>query len=435
MGYYNINYQSIAGNRTNTMFEINKTIDPTTVLYALNSTCGVIANSTDVMSKQQIECVMQDFRKNLSHFDQLTLVLLVTAFAILILFGVSGNGLVCYVVARNPHMRTPRNIYIINLAISDLTLCLFTQPLNLLKACATRWVLGDFMCKFVPMFAGTNVFVSTISITAIALDRFQVIVYPTRDNMRKVGTAVALTSIWLISFLMASPLLIFNSMKPFEIEGFVLYEVCLENAELVHERGAYSVACMIFQYLVPILIVSVAHARICNKLRYRMVNQHSSPQMAFQRNRCAREARRKRRTNTLLVMIGIVFACAWLPLNVFNIMADFNHGLFKVLDPYGLLVPICHLLVLCSACTNPVLYGWLNENFRKEFMKVFCSPRIKKCLASCACHCVRCRTETREEMTATNASPANGTLLTHHDGDVVSVKNNNDTGNNEITAV
>jgi len=30
------------------------------------------------------------------------------------------------------------------------------------------------MCKFVPMCAGANVFVSTISITAIALDRFQV---------------------------------------------------------------------------------------------------------------------------------------------------------------------------------------------------------------------------------------------------------------------
>ena len=71
-------------------------------------------------------------------------------------------------------MRTPRNIFIINLAISDLTLCLFTQPFNLMKVCMSTWTLGDFMCKFVPMLSGTNVFVSTISITAIALDRFQV---------------------------------------------------------------------------------------------------------------------------------------------------------------------------------------------------------------------------------------------------------------------
>jgi len=99
---------------------------------------------------------------------------LITLFALLIVFGAAGNSLVCFVVARNPAMRTPRNIFIINLAISDLTLCLFTQPFNLMKVLMPVWRLGRFMCKFVPMCAGANVFVSTISITAIALDRFQV---------------------------------------------------------------------------------------------------------------------------------------------------------------------------------------------------------------------------------------------------------------------
>ena len=34
--------------------------------------------------------------------------------------------------------------------------------------------------------------------------------------------------------------------------------------------------------------------------------------------------------------------------------------------------PICHLLVLGSACCNPLLYGWLNDNFRREFVKALC---------------------------------------------------------------
>lgn len=33
---------------------------------------------------------------------------------------------------------------------------------------------------------------------------------------------------------------------------------------------------------------------------------------------------------------------------------------------------VCHLVVLGSACANPVLYGWLNENFRREFVAVLC---------------------------------------------------------------
>ncbi len=87
------------------------------------------------MTEEDIQRMVRDQYKSmrLSIFDEATQTALIVAFAVLILFGACGNGLVCYVVAKNPNMRTPRNIFIINLAISDLTLCCFTQPFNLLK--------------------------------------------------------------------------------------------------------------------------------------------------------------------------------------------------------------------------------------------------------------------------------------------------------------
>ncbi|KAL8558881.1 hypothetical protein ACOMHN_054312 [Nucella lapillus] len=39
---------------------------------------------------------------------------------------------------------------------------------------------------------------------------------------------------------------------------------------------------------------------------------------------------------------------------------------------------ICHLLVLCSACVNPVVYGWFNDNFKSEFVTVLCCPCCKQ---------------------------------------------------------
>jgi len=60
-------------------------------------------------------------------------VVLILLFSALIAFGAAGNGLVCYVVLANERMRTPRNLLILNLAASDLILCLFTQPFNLMK--------------------------------------------------------------------------------------------------------------------------------------------------------------------------------------------------------------------------------------------------------------------------------------------------------------
>ena len=44
--------------------------------------------------------------------------------------------------------------------------------------------------------------------------------------------------------------------------------------------------------------------------------------------------------------------------------------------------PICHLLVLGSACCNPLLYGWLNDNFRREFIKALCCCSKAKAAAA-----------------------------------------------------
>ncbi|XP_052771088.1 neuropeptide F receptor-like [Mya arenaria] len=312
-------------------------------------------------------------------YDETAQTAIIIVFSMLILFGSVGNGLVCYVVFRNAHMRTPRNIFIINLAISDLTLCLFTQPLNLYRLLNNQWHLGEFMCKLSGMLQGTNVFVSTISITAIALDRFQVIVYPTKDSLKKIGGAASLITIWIISLLMSSPLIIFSLYNEHQIFPEVDFHMCycVEDLTLRAEKGAYSVASMMVQYILPVITVSIAHARICNKLRYRMVNRrprrssgefncNPNPSNRPSDNRTAR----KRKTNVLLAMIAIVFVLSWMPLNISNILVEFQFQMFRDKGIINYVYLVCHILVLSSACSNPVLYGWLNDNFRKEFNKV-----------------------------------------------------------------
>ena len=169
----------------------------------------------------------------------------------------------------------------------------------------------------------------------------------------------------------------------------ISWKTCVENRHLRFEKGAYSIASMIFQYICPIVIVSVAHARICNKLKYRMVNQQpvNTANSPFQKRKTAREAKRKRKTNMLLIMIAVMFASSWMPLNVFNIITDFWPDYLFIIDKKSLVFPICHLLVLSSACANPVLYGWLNDNFRREFMAVLCCKCCSKWTIFPCCRC------------------------------------------------
>lgn len=101
--------------------------------------------------------------------------ILIFIFSIVIIFGVFGNALVIWTVLFNRQMRTSNNLFVLNLAISDLTLCLFSIPFNVYKTLRHTWKFGSFLCKFSPFFQASNVFISTISITAIALDRLTIL--------------------------------------------------------------------------------------------------------------------------------------------------------------------------------------------------------------------------------------------------------------------
>lgn len=59
---------------------------------------------------------------------------------------------------------------------TDLLLCLVTMPLTLVEILTKYWPMGrlPFLCKSIGTLQATSIFVSTISITAIALDRYQV---------------------------------------------------------------------------------------------------------------------------------------------------------------------------------------------------------------------------------------------------------------------
>lgn len=80
--------------------------------------------------------------------DEKTLIGLLIAYMTLILTGTTGNCLVCFIVARKPQMRNPRNAYIVNLAISDMLLCLFTMPFTLVQITLKYWPLGKSLMPF-----------------------------------------------------------------------------------------------------------------------------------------------------------------------------------------------------------------------------------------------------------------------------------------------
>lgn len=185
--------------------------------------------------------------------------------------------------------------------------------------------------------------------------------------MQKVGAVGSLLVVWVLAFLLALPNFLWRKLDHHSVNlpGIEVVSFCFEDWPFSHGRAYYSIAVIVVQYCLPILTVSVAHARICTKLKYRMSN---APSRA---SRTRKEDVRMRKTNTLLVAIALIFCLSWMPLNLYNVIVDLHNPFGDNTELMLVVYAVCHMVGMSSACSNPLLYGWLNDNFRKEFMEVF----------------------------------------------------------------
>lgn len=139
-------------------------------------------------------------------------VVLIVMYAFLIVGGLISNVFISFVVARRKQMHTARNLYIVNLTVSDISLCLICMPFTLIMILRRNWTLGPMLCKLVSLLQGTNVMVSVGTITVIALDRYFTICH--KNSQKLMGTRrkvlLSIFLIWLISVLVTSPIFFYQ---------------------------------------------------------------------------------------------------------------------------------------------------------------------------------------------------------------------------------
>uniref|UniRef100_A0A1A9VHR1 G-protein coupled receptors family 1 profile domain-containing protein n=1 Tax=Glossina austeni TaxID=7395 RepID=A0A1A9VHR1_GLOAU len=329
--------------------------------------------------------------------------------------GVFGNVLVCFVVLRNRAMQTVTNIFITNLALSDILLCVLAVPFTPLYTFMGRWAFGHTLCHLVSFAQGCSIYISTLTLTSIAVDRYFVIIYPFHPRMKLCTCITIIVSIWTIALLATLPygmymkmltrvslnaniswgnanitpiansptvnisndhqrnydaymqvvstINMLNETDTYSTDTTVYY--CEENWPSEHYRKVFGSVTTIIQFVLPFFIISICYVWISMKLNARAKAKPGSK--SSRKEEADRD--RKKRTNRMLIAMVAVFGLSWLPLNVVNMFDDFyeksNEWRF-----YTLFFFVAHSIAMSSTCYNPFLYAWLNENFRKEFKHV-----------------------------------------------------------------
>lgn len=78
-------------------------------------------------------------------------VVLISLYVIIFVLGVAGNSLVVYIVTARRTMQSITNIFIANLAVSDVIMCLLAVPFTPISGLLQSWPFGEALCHLVPM--------------------------------------------------------------------------------------------------------------------------------------------------------------------------------------------------------------------------------------------------------------------------------------------
>lgn len=80
-------------------------------------------------------------------------------YATIFLLAVGGNSLVILTLSHHQRMRTITNVFLLNLAVSDLLLGVLCMPFTLVGTLLRDFVFGEFMCKCLPYLQGKLKFI------------------------------------------------------------------------------------------------------------------------------------------------------------------------------------------------------------------------------------------------------------------------------------
>ncbi|CAB1318332.1 unnamed protein product [Coregonus sp. 'balchen'] len=298
------------------------------------------------------------------------------AYLFIFLLCMVGNGLVCLIVVRNRHMRTVTNLFIFNLAISDLLVGIFCIPTTLVDNLITGWPFSNAVCKLSGLVQGISVGASVFTLVAIAVDRFRCIVYPFKPKLSLLVAKATIGLVWALALVIMLPSAVMlmveqeegHFMVSSDNQTYPLY-YCYETWPDPEMRKVYTMVLFTHIYLMPLVLIMIMYGCIGVKLYSTAVlSSRGHPDVK------SPIYQRKVKVVKMLIVVALLFMLSWLPLWTLMLLTDYARPEGDQLDLLtGYIFPFSHWLAFSNSSINPIIYGYFNENFKKGFQAA-CRP-------------------------------------------------------------
>ncbi|PAV60751.1 hypothetical protein WR25_25419 isoform B [Diploscapter pachys] len=249
-------------------------------------------------------------------------------------------------------------------------MALTSLPVTAVTIFTRNWIFPSFFCKLIGVFQGGSIFVSSFTLTAIAIDRCLLIIRPNKQVMSFNRATLTVLGIWILGYSLALPVGIYSRDVAYPgICGTFCEEYWpdfTEDTQRSDSRRLYGLSVLLLQFAMPALISSFC---------YWMISRVISDQIERRRGHNLRTeaeeklVNRKARANRMMLFMVFCFILCWSPINMLNLYRDF----INIHTPkwFNITFAFSHAIAMASAVANPVIYSWFNPQFRSVIQYIF----------------------------------------------------------------
>lgn len=270
-------------------------------------------------------------------------------FSVVITLSVTGNVLVLVILALYENLKSFTNIFILNLAISDL---FFTCGLPFWAIYHVwGWLFSETLCKAVTFVFFTGFYSSILFLTIMTIYRYLAVVHFLSDLSTYKFRISVLVSVllWIISIGAAIPSLLYTSVVsiPHKDEPSLgcVYKSNLWSIIGISQQNIF--------FLVAFVVMAFCYIRILRRI---------TKSRSQTRNKAVK----------LVFCIVAAFFLGWVPYNVViflkvfadNVIYPFESCETSIQLDYAFYV--CRLIAFSHCCLNPVFYAFVGVKFRSH---------------------------------------------------------------------
>ncbi|KAM3592177.1 uncharacterized protein V6R79_014053 [Siganus canaliculatus] len=303
----------------------------------------------------------------LPHSAKTTFVIM---YMVIFVMALAGNSLVIYIILKKRAIQTATDIFICSLAVSDLLITFFCIPFTLLQNISSEWVGGVLVCKTVPFVQTTAIVTGILTMTCIAIERYQGIVFPLKMRRQYSSKTVykKLGLVWVVSVIVGLPMLFVQQLEVKYDFVYDHYHVCCQESwpSLTH-RQVYTTFIMVALFLLPLIAMLFLYTRIGIELWIRKRVGDSSVLNTMNHREINKISRKKKRAVKMMITIVLLFTICWAPFHTVHMLFEY-YDLENKYDgvTLNMIIAIVQAIGFFNSFNNPIVYAFMNEKFKKS---------------------------------------------------------------------